>query len=350
MTTQPDPPFSGFEYPHDHWSKLPHALIDQFSIISTVAELKVLLYVLRHTWGFQDFDAGRRITLDEFCHGRKRSDGTRLDGGMSLSPHGVKAGVRAAVEHGFLIRESDGRDAARSSHVYRLSMRSGQAVKADGEEGYPAVPPSEDDEYPAVPLGVSRSAMRSGKETLKESDADVERNNLPSEAAPKTGLLLRDERLVGRDPDAQIPDRATAQPARPRAGGQPEGRLRSPAVRGGREAFDAWEANRFLQAWHAKHPAAPLADIIELGQTLEERIGMRPDWADRSEVGSWLSGLEKALRAAEGDAELVVDTALDMRDEGLAIPEPYSLVGMVRDAAARTRVHHNRGAEIRWLN
>jgi len=34
-----------------------------------------VLYILRHTWGFQD--TSKRITSDEFEHGRKRIDGTR---------------------------------------------------------------------------------------------------------------------------------------------------------------------------------------------------------------------------------------------------------------------------------
>ncbi len=123
MSRQPDAPFPGFSFPYEHWSKLPNALVDQFLRISTVAELKVLIYVLRHTWGFQEYDRGKRITLDEFCHGRKRRDGSRIDGGTGLSPNAVKAGVRAAVDHGFLIQESDGRDAARNSYIYRLHMK-----------------------------------------------------------------------------------------------------------------------------------------------------------------------------------------------------------------------------------
>jgi hypothetical protein len=115
-------------------------------------------------------------------------------------------------------------------------------------------------------------------------------------------------------------------------------------------ALDAWEANRFVQAWQAEHPAAPVDAIIALGQVLEERLGMRPDWTYESEVRSWLSGLERVLRTADGDATLVLDTALDMRDDGLRIPEPYSLLKMVRDAAAQKRVPYNRGPEIHWLN
>jgi hypothetical protein len=113
---------------------------------------------------------------------------------------------------------------------------------------------------------------------------------------------------------------------------------------------DDWALNRFAQVWEARHGTAPFEAIVTLGQMLETRLGMRPDWTAKAEVSSWLSGLEKALRAAEGDPDLVVETALDMRDAGLAIPSPFSLVNLVRDAAARKRVPTPRGPAIHWLN
>jgi hypothetical protein len=115
-------------------------------------------------------------------------------------------------------------------------------------------------------------------------------------------------------------------------------------------ALGEWEANRHVQKWQAAHPAAPLGNIIALGQALEERIGMRPVWTHRGDVESWLSGLEAVLRVTEGDGALVLDAALEMRDRGLPIPEPYSLVKMARDTAARARAHWTGGAPVNWLN
>jgi len=42
--------FPGFTEPTENWSKLPHSLIGALPDIRTVAELKVILYILRHTW------------------------------------------------------------------------------------------------------------------------------------------------------------------------------------------------------------------------------------------------------------------------------------------------------------
>lgn len=130
--------FQGFDNPEENWSKLPHALIDLFPWIQTVAELKIVLYVLRHTWGFQEYGGeGKRITLDEFSNGRKRRDGSRLDSGTGLTRNATRAGIRAAIADGFLIQESDGRDAACGSYKYRLRMA--------GEAGGQTLTPSKID-------------------------------------------------------------------------------------------------------------------------------------------------------------------------------------------------------------
>jgi hypothetical protein len=115
--------FPGFENPDRNWSKLPHALVTALPIIETLSELKVILYVLRHTWGYQEYGTAKRITLDEFEHGRKRRDGSRMDGGTGLSSNAVRSGVMRAVAHGFLIQETEThRDKGRQSHVYYLRM------------------------------------------------------------------------------------------------------------------------------------------------------------------------------------------------------------------------------------
>lgn len=111
-------PFSGFEYPRENWSKLPHALINALPIFETKGELCVVLYVLRHTWGFGE--AYRRITLDEFEHGRRRRDGTRLDAGVGMGREAIIKGIRRAVKHGFLQVETDDRDGGRVRKVYSL--------------------------------------------------------------------------------------------------------------------------------------------------------------------------------------------------------------------------------------
>jgi DnaA N-terminal domain len=90
--------------------------------MKTWAEHKIVEYLLRHTWGYHEYGIKRRITLDEFMHGRKRHDGSRLDSGTGLGKKAVIDGIRAAIEQGFISEEVDGTDRARVKKYYSLVM------------------------------------------------------------------------------------------------------------------------------------------------------------------------------------------------------------------------------------
>lgn len=113
--------FIGFDPPIENWSKLPHALIDALSLITSEAEAKVILYILRHTWGYHD--ENKRISNDEFSGGRRRKDGSRIDGGTGLSENAIKDGLRRAVLHGFIEIDTDAKDRGRIRNYYRLKMK-----------------------------------------------------------------------------------------------------------------------------------------------------------------------------------------------------------------------------------
>ena len=114
--------FQGFVPPVDDYFRMPNEWINICAGINSLAELKIVQYVLRHTWGYQDYDGVRKLTLDEFMHGRKRRDGTRIDKGTGLSDRGVKDGIALAIEHGYLICEIDDRDRARIKKSYGIKM------------------------------------------------------------------------------------------------------------------------------------------------------------------------------------------------------------------------------------
>jgi hypothetical protein len=91
--------FDGFEYPDQNWSKLPHQLSDELlADIETVAELKVVIYLLRHTWGYQEFGIFKHITVDEFIRGRKYKNGERMDRGTGLSEMSVRRRVGSSTQ------------------------------------------------------------------------------------------------------------------------------------------------------------------------------------------------------------------------------------------------------------
>src|SRR5207302_1571299 len=107
--------FGGFTPPVSNYFRMPNAWINICAEIKSLAELKVVQYVLRHTWGFQEYDGKPKpITTDEFMHGRKKGDGKeRMDNGTGLSNRSVIDGLRDAVEHGFLVCVTDDKDKAR---------------------------------------------------------------------------------------------------------------------------------------------------------------------------------------------------------------------------------------------
>lgn len=113
-----DNKFGGFDKPRANYSKLPHEFVDAFPIMRSQAEIKVVLYILRHTWGYHDGE--KKITVDEFCNGRKRKDGTRIDNGTGLSKPSVLSGIKSAIEHGFITVEVDDSDKARVKKYYAL--------------------------------------------------------------------------------------------------------------------------------------------------------------------------------------------------------------------------------------
>ena len=112
--------FQGFDPPRSNWFRAPNALIDRLPTITSQGELAVVLYCLRHTWGWNT--SSQRITLDEFEHGRKRKDGSRMDGGTGMSRTSIIRGLKRAVEHGFLDVTEDGIDAGRMSKRYAVRV------------------------------------------------------------------------------------------------------------------------------------------------------------------------------------------------------------------------------------
>lgn len=127
--------FSGFVVPSQNWFRLPNEWTDITCGMKSLAELKVVEYVLRHTWGYQEYGTAKRISTNEFMHGRRKKDGSRIDRGTGLSNRSVIDGLRQAVEHGYLIEERDDRDKGRIQKQYRLHMKNLQSDVKDLHRG-----------------------------------------------------------------------------------------------------------------------------------------------------------------------------------------------------------------------
>jgi hypothetical protein len=175
--------FAGFPDPQENWSKLPHALIEALPLIETAGEVKVILYILRHTWGYQDEE--KRITVDEFMNGRRRRDGSRIDDGTGLSKPTILDGLKRAEMHGFIEVEVDDKDKGRVKKFYRLRMQGSTfftpGVKTLDSKG-------------------KESLLRTEKETLERND-DAGPPAAPL-LAPDQSEALWALRFMGMDDDA----------------------------------------------------------------------------------------------------------------------------------------------------
>jgi hypothetical protein len=119
--------FTGFDLDDEElgFSKLPHTWLNEVcSRVDNIAELKVILYVFRHTVGFQETEQHKHITIDEFMNGRYKSDGSRMDDGTGLSEMSVRNGLKSAIKHGYLVDKENRSDMARIYKSYRLKLSS----------------------------------------------------------------------------------------------------------------------------------------------------------------------------------------------------------------------------------
>lgn len=126
--------FKGFFWPgQDYYTNIPNDWFLECFKIDNKPELKVILYLTRHTWGYKKRDAWLSISVNEFMYGRWGSEG-RLDDGTGLSEQSVRDGLHKAIEHGYVLEKVIHRDRARIEKLYKLKMLPKPATPEPEEE------------------------------------------------------------------------------------------------------------------------------------------------------------------------------------------------------------------------
>jgi phage replication O-like protein O len=92
--------FRGFQSPNT--TPVPDELFDELMYDLTGAELKVLLYICRQTFGFKK--ESDNISLSQLINGIKTRDGKVLDRGTGLSKDSVSRVVKSLEEKGIIVR------------------------------------------------------------------------------------------------------------------------------------------------------------------------------------------------------------------------------------------------------
>ena len=108
------PKFRGYSRPT--YTPVPDELFDEQLPDLSGAELKVLLYIIRRTFGFKkDSDT---ISLNQICKGIVTRDGRVLDRGTGLNKDTVTKAIKSLEEGGYILREHNSSLFCRTENLF----------------------------------------------------------------------------------------------------------------------------------------------------------------------------------------------------------------------------------------
>jgi hypothetical protein len=204
--------FEGFVPPEKNFFHMPNIWTDISADIDSLAEIKIIEYVIRHTWGYQEYGITKTITNDEFQFGRKRSDGSRIDKGTGLSDRSVKDGIKRAIAEGYIYCEVDDSDKARIKKSYGLTMFSSVEGKnlppeIRGEVSTPrtgSIYPSGSKNVPPYQEDSTHRTEKDTKERNQRKTPKEKQENIASNDAPLSRLSSLAEKFGGIDQLEQL--------------------------------------------------------------------------------------------------------------------------------------------------
>jgi predicted transcriptional regulator len=111
--------FAGFRNPT--YTQVPDEIIDVLMPELSDSELRVLLYIVRRTFGFKK--AADSISLSQMVNGIETRDGRVLDRGTGLSRSSVQRAVNGLRQKGVIVSERQQDDEhGNVANIYRLRM------------------------------------------------------------------------------------------------------------------------------------------------------------------------------------------------------------------------------------
>lgn len=171
-------------------------------------------------------------------------------------------------------------------------------------------------------LGKTESLMKIEREPKIEHGADAPLQAPPAlpteEAANRIGEALMEVTFGPR------PERQPIPPTRPW-----HTRMAEAWAQWGAESQ---EMQRQLQQYQERGRT-----VQQLGYLLEQSLGLRPAWSNAKKVRRWLQGLASCLEESDGDADLVLRAAGELREAEMTVSDPWSLVKKTRALAAERR-------------
>src|SRR3712207_6438328 len=112
--------FAGFSSPNT--TPVPDVLFDELLLLLDNAELRVLLYIIRRTFGFKR--STDDIAISQMVDGIRKKDGTVLDRGTGMSKGSVIRGLKGLLEKGVILaRRNTSRERGFEPTTYALKFK-----------------------------------------------------------------------------------------------------------------------------------------------------------------------------------------------------------------------------------
>jgi hypothetical protein len=132
MPADPTFRFEGFRLPN--YTQTPNEFFDELAPKLTEAELRVLIYVIRRTFGFHK--KAEAISLSQMTEGITTRDGRVLDIGTGMSRSAVWRGAKGLVEKGVIgVERVQSENGEYETNVY--SLRFAEETEVSLQENHP---------------------------------------------------------------------------------------------------------------------------------------------------------------------------------------------------------------------
>ncbi len=199
--TPPFRGFRGFNTPNN--TQVPDELFDELMVHLSGAELKVLLYIIRRTFGFKrETD---NISLSQMLNGIVKRDGTRLDHGTGLSKPTLLNALRSLTQNGLVVSQRR-RTTARGDEAttYCLRLLSDAQLDPSGTSGSS----ESSEEYGNAPVVKKFDQGEEKKLTgalVKKIDQAVVKKSAPQVTVTKEQVNEVVNDVTPNDPKTSIP-------------------------------------------------------------------------------------------------------------------------------------------------
>jgi len=201
--------FKGFSTPK--FTQVPDELFDELMTELSGAELKVLLYIIRRTYGFKKDEDN--ISLSQLLNGIKVKNGDVLDKGTGVSKKTLLAALSSLQEQNIIFAERR-RSAERGNEptTYRLNVVSyTPVIKANyppSEETTPTLgvktPPSPSSKNSPTQETVLQETVIQHRNSSKKQNNRSEHTN-PQHSTQSIGDLLKQKTKLNKEPSLETP-------------------------------------------------------------------------------------------------------------------------------------------------